>query len=82
MLFKTYCCDVLCGTSIINGVFVDVVKSVDAALKYYRVSDENVYVVILYGRVSFRLSFTVKAKRDGHISLYCIVVYCHHDYQH
>jgi hypothetical protein len=59
-----------------------VVKSVDAALKYYRVSDENVYVVILYGRVSCRLSFTVKAKRDVRISLYCIVVYCHHDYQH
>jgi hypothetical protein len=45
MLFKTYCCDVLCGTSSSNGIFVDVVKSVDAALKYHRVSDENVYVV-------------------------------------
>jgi hypothetical protein len=82
MLFKTYCCDVLCGTSISNSIFVDLVKSVDAALKYYRVSDENVYVVILYGRVSCRFSFTVKAKRDGRISLFCVVVYCNYDYQH
>lgn len=39
-------------------------------------------LLIMYGRISYWLSFTVKAKRDGRISLYCIVVYCHHDYQH